>query len=146
MTHVDRWIAPLRVGTDTGKKQARIASFTDTLPSTGSCHNLLPSTHAPTDQRGHARAARPAGGRTRSRASNFCPVSTARWVGSRKVDWCWSFSSKDVIETSLTTTIFPRTSVLIYLLSPSHLSSFTDAGMDKETSSPTTLLMEKREG
>ena len=92
------------------------------------------------------------GGRTRSRASNFCPVSTARcigflvhtfWVGSRKVDWCWSFSSKDVIETSLMTTIFPRTSVepeLIYLLSPSHLSSFTDAGMDKETSSPTTLL------
>ena len=55
----------------------------------------------------------------------------------------------DVIETSLTTTIFPRTCVepeLIYLLSPSHLSSFTDAGMDKETSSPTTLLMEKREG
>ena len=94
-------------------------------------------------------------GRTRSRASNFCPVSTARClvhtfgVGSRTVDWCWSFSSKDVIETSLTTTIFPRTSVepvLIYLLSPSHLSSFTDAGMDKETSSPTTLLMEKREG
>ena len=71
------------------------------------------------------------------------------WVGSRKVDWCWSFSSKDVIETSLTTTIFPRTSVepeLIYLLSPSHLSSFTDACMDKETSSPTTLLVEKREG
>ena len=96
-----------------------------------------------------------AGGGTRSRASNFCPVSTARcigflvhtfWVGSKKVDWCWSFSSKDVIETSLTPIIFPRTSVepeLTYLLSPSHLS-FTDAGMDKETSSP--LLMEKREG
>ena len=63
------------------------------------------------------------------------------WVGSRKVDWCWSFSSKDVIETPLTTIIFLRTSVepeFIYLLSLSHLSSFTDAGMDKETSSPTT--------
>ena len=50
---------------------------------------------------------------------------------------------------SLMTKIFLRTSVepeLIYLLSPSHLSSFTDAGMDRETSSPTTLLTEKREG
>ena len=50
-------------------------------------------------------------------------------LGSTKVYWCWSFSSKDVIETSLTTIIFLRTSVepeLIYLLSPSHLSSFTD--------------------
>ena len=40
--------------------------------------------------------------------------------------------------------IFLRTSVepeLIYLLSPSHLSSFTDAGMDKESS----LLMDKRD-
>ena len=57
------------------------------------------------------------------------------WVGSGKVDWCWSFSSKEVIETYI---IFLRTSVepeLIYLLSPSHLSSFTDAGIDKETSS-----------
>ena len=50
---------------------------------------------------------------------------------------------------SLMTKIFLRTSVepeLIYLLSTSHLSSFTDAGMDRETSSPTTLLTEKREG
>ena len=40
-----------------------------------------------------------------------------------------------MIETSLTTIIFLRTSVEpehIYLLSPSHLSSFTDAGMDKK--------------
>ena len=75
----------------------------------------------------------------------FAQLVHTFWVGSRKVDWCWSFSSKDVIEISLTT----RTCVepeLIYLLSPSHLSSFTDAGMDKETSSPTTLHMEKREG
>ena len=58
------------------------------------------------------------------------------------------FFIEEVLETSLTTIIFLRTSVpeLIYLLSPSHLSSFTDAGMDKETSSPTTLLTEKREG
>ena len=122
-----------------------------------SCDLLVPRrdpTHSGKDQSERKNARDTA--RTRSRASNFCPVSTARcfsrshiWVGSRKVDWCWSFSSKDVIETSLTTTISPRTSVepeLIYLLSPSHLSSFTDAGMDKETSSATTLLMEKREG
>ena len=65
-THVDCWIAPLRIRTDTGKKQERIASFTGTPPSTGSCHNLtdhLPSTHAATDQRcchGHAQPILPA--------------------------------------------------------------------------------------
>ena len=32
-------------------------------------------------------------------------------VGSKKIDWCWSFSSKEVIETSLRTIIFLRTSV-----------------------------------
>ena len=101
----------------------------DSFSAICTAHSRLPTAKSRVDTSSPARQARGAGGGGADHVRAIFAQSALLVLGSTKVYWCWSFSSKDVIETSLTTIIFLRTSVepeLIYLLSPSHLSSFTD--------------------